>query len=167
MLSNQPQRRPLALVTGASDGIGAAFARELAARGYDLVLTARRSDRLQALANELKAAHDADSTIIVADLEQPGSPQRIVDALDEQHLAIDLLVNNAGYGVPGVVDQQVDGQALFVQRIDDPLRRARLVEVGDNDRGIGIVHRLQLVRQRLQPLAAPCRQHHRVNRSAD
>lgn len=106
MLSNQPQRRPLALVTGASAGIGAAFARELAARGYDLVLTARRSDRLQALADELKAAHDADSTIIVADLDQPGSPQRIVDALDEQRLAVDLLVNNAGYGVPGFLRDQ-------------------------------------------------------------
>jgi hypothetical protein len=94
-----------ALVTGASAGIGAAFARVLAGHGYRVVLTARRLDRLEALARELRERHGADAEAIVADLSDPAAPARVVDELRRRGLHIDLLVNNAGYGVPGRFDQ--------------------------------------------------------------
>jgi short-subunit dehydrogenase len=94
-------QRPLALVTGASAGIGVAFAHDLAARGYDLVLTARRVERMQALAAELSARHGTTCTILGADLDQPGAPDQLAAELDRRGLAVELLVNNAGYGVPG------------------------------------------------------------------
>ncbi|HEY3521704.1 MAG TPA: SDR family oxidoreductase [Rhodanobacteraceae bacterium] len=94
-------KTPRALVTGASSGIGAAFARELAARGCDLVLTARREDRLHALADELHARHGIDAQVIAADLSRADAPIRIAGELARRGLHVDILVNNAGYGVPG------------------------------------------------------------------
>jgi short-subunit dehydrogenase len=91
----------MALVTGASAGIGLAFAQELAVRGYDLVLTARRRERLEALARDLHAAHQVDAHILAEDLADPKAPERLVGRLAESGWSIDLLVNNAGYGVPG------------------------------------------------------------------
>jgi short-subunit dehydrogenase len=99
-----PSHRPLSLVTGASAGIGAAFARELAAQGHDLVLVARRAERLQALAAELRERHRVQALAIPADLADPAAPQRLADRLHEQGLAVDWLINNAGYGVPGTFE---------------------------------------------------------------
>lgn len=93
--------RPLSLITGASSGIGAAFARQLAALGHDLVLTARRADRLEALAAELRARHGTTVTVLPNDLADPGAAHALCDALRQQDLHVDWLVNNAGYGVPG------------------------------------------------------------------
>ena len=90
-----------ALITGASAGIGAVFARALAAQGADLVLTARRADRLEALAKELEEAHNVRVITISADLGEPSAPQSIMDAVVGQGAHIDILVNNAGYGLPG------------------------------------------------------------------
>ncbi|HTH25053.1 MAG TPA: SDR family oxidoreductase [Vicinamibacterales bacterium] len=90
-----------ALVTGASSGIGKAFAELLAQKGYAVVLTARRGDRLEALAAELREKYQVATHAIVADLAQPNGPTQIASALASRKLAIDLLVNNAGYGVPG------------------------------------------------------------------
>src|SRR5690349_5854641 len=87
-----------ALITGASAGIGAAFARELAAGGTNLVLTARRRDRLVGLAAELSAKHDIRTLVCVADLAQPLGPQQIFAFTEEKNIAVDLLVNNAGFG---------------------------------------------------------------------
>ncbi|HWG10064.1 MAG TPA: SDR family oxidoreductase [Rhodanobacteraceae bacterium] len=94
-----PRRR--ALVTGASSGIGAAFARELATRGCDLVLTARREDRLRELAAELQAAHGIDAQALPDDLADRDAPARLAARIDERGWRIDWLINNAGYGVPG------------------------------------------------------------------
>jgi short-subunit dehydrogenase len=91
----------MALVTGASAGIGRAFARDLAARGFDLTLTARREERLQALAAELAATHRVQTHVIADDLANPGAPERLVRMLGERKLTVDVLINNAGYGVPG------------------------------------------------------------------
>ena len=94
-------RGKTALVTGASSGIGKAFAELLAAKGYAVVLTARRGDRLEALAAELQQKYHVAAHAIVADLAQPEASKLIVDALTSRGLAIDFLVNNAGYGQPG------------------------------------------------------------------
>jgi len=100
-----PEPRPLAVVTGASSGIGAVFARTLAARGHDLILVARRKDRLEQLAAELRTA----SEIVQADL---GDANDL--ALVERRIAerpVDLLVNNAGFGSMGrFVEAPLDGQ---------------------------------------------------------
>lgn len=92
---------PRALVTGASSGIGLAFAHELAERGCDLVLTARRQERLQALARGLRANHGVDAQVLAADLAQPDACANMVAELARCNLHIDILINNAGYGVPG------------------------------------------------------------------
>jgi uncharacterized protein len=90
-----------ALVTGASSGIGKAFAELLAQKGYAVVLTARRGDRLEAAAAELRQKYNVATHTIVADLAQPSAPAQIAAELASRKLAIDVLVNNAGYGVPG------------------------------------------------------------------
>ena len=90
---------PHVLITGASAGIGAALAREYARRGMPLVLTARRADRLQSLADEL--SEQVDVIVIPADLADPTAPKALFDACQQRDLFIGTLVNNAGYGVPG------------------------------------------------------------------
>ncbi|MDO8678281.1 MAG: SDR family oxidoreductase [Acidobacteriota bacterium] len=88
-----------ALVTGASSGIGKAFAELLAEKGYGLILTARRRERLDALAADLGRRHGIATQVVVADLAEPDASARIVAALAGAR--VDFLVNNAGYGVPG------------------------------------------------------------------
>ncbi|PWR20463.1 SDR family NAD(P)-dependent oxidoreductase [Zavarzinia compransoris] len=90
--------RPLALITGASSGIGADLAREYARDGHDLVLTARSEKALQDLAAELGAAHGVAVTVIPADLADPAGPAQLLAAVAARGLAIDVLVNNAGFG---------------------------------------------------------------------
>lgn len=100
---------PVALVTGASSGIGRAFARLLAARGLDLVLVARRTERLDALAAELKSAHGTTTTVLSIDLADPGAPARILDATAA--IDIGLVVSNAGFGAKGH-HGRIDAQLL-------------------------------------------------------
>ena len=89
-----------ALVTGASAGIGAALARELAGYGAKLILTARRRDRLESLAAEL-TARGTETRIVIADLNDPGAPQQIYNATEGEGLSVDILINNAGLGQYG------------------------------------------------------------------
>ncbi|THV24428.1 SDR family NAD(P)-dependent oxidoreductase [Glycomyces paridis] len=91
----------LALVTGASSGLGAAFAAELATRGRDLVLVARSGDRLDALAGRLRGEHGVAAHVLVQDLAEPDAARRIGAGLAERGLQVDLLVNNAGFGTCG------------------------------------------------------------------
>lgn len=91
------------LITGASAGIGEACARVWARQGWDLILTARRSERLQALADELAREHGCDAVVITADLADPQAPTLLMQAIESRGLVVDGLINNAGYGVPGAL----------------------------------------------------------------
>ena len=90
-----------AIVTGASSGIGKELAKLAAAEGYDLILVARRQERLDALARELSVAHGVSARVIPGDLADPGGPKRIVQEIEKEKLDVDVLVNNAGLGVYG------------------------------------------------------------------
>ena len=97
--SSQTQR-PLALITGASAGLGEALAEALAARGYDLALVARRADRLESLAARLSVQHGVQCLVIAADLSLFEAHLPILQAVADAGRHVDLLVNNAGFGVP-------------------------------------------------------------------
>jgi hypothetical protein len=88
-----------ALITGASAGIGREFARELARQGFDLVLVARRRERLEALATQLAAELGVRCHVLVADLAESATPERIFDELKRSAIDVDMLINNAGSGV--------------------------------------------------------------------
>jgi len=111
--------RRLCLVTGASAGIGAAFARLYARQGHDLVLTARRADRLEQLAEALRRDHGVEVLVLPADLSEPGAVDKIIAGIGAAGRTVDVLVNNAGYGLPGTyaktrwADQQAFLQVLL------------------------------------------------------
>lgn len=90
-----------ALITGTSAGIGVALAEELAAGGTNLVLTARRKDRLEALAQRLACSHKIETRVVPADLTDPAAPEKIFSFTRDKEIEIDLLINNAGFGKYG------------------------------------------------------------------
>jgi len=131
--------RRLVLITGASSGIGAAFARVFARKGWDLALVARREDRLTALAEEMKAQFGVDSLIIADDLSDPEAPGRIVKAVEHAGRQIDGLVNNAGAGEPGFfADSAWENQARFIELMATSyLKLMHLVAGAMAERGFG------------------------------
>jgi short-subunit dehydrogenase len=90
-----------ALITGGSAGIGAALAEEFASHGADLVLVARREDRLREVGERLRDEHDVDVTVVVRDLAEPGAAEALYDTLQERDVTVDALVNNVGIGTYG------------------------------------------------------------------
>jgi len=107
------EKRPTALITGASSGIGAMFAREYSARGYNLVVAARRTDRLEALAAEITAAHGVSVRVIASDLSVPGAAKKLATAVGKT--PIDVLVNNSGWGHIGpFADEDLAGMAAEI-----------------------------------------------------
>ena len=108
--------RPLALITGASAGIGAEFARQLAAAGHDLALTARRADRLENLGQALSEQHGIEHMVITADLARPEGIGQVIDQLNRTGREVDLLINNAGFAIAGHYHATAwDDQARFLQ----------------------------------------------------
>ena len=109
--------RPVALITGASAGIGAALAREAANDGHDLVLVARRPEPMEALAAELKST-GAEITVIPADLGKPGAATELIKIVEQRGLAIDTLINNAGLGDTGRFDQENPEKILSMLQVN-------------------------------------------------
>ena len=116
-LARSPSGRPVALVTGASSGIGAALAREAANDGHDLVLVARRREPMHALAAELKAA-GAESIIILADLGKPGAAAGLMQDIEARGIAVDMLINNAGLGDNRRFDQADLGKVTSMLQVN-------------------------------------------------
>mgnify|MGYP001637579564 CR=1 FL=1 len=129
------------LITGASAGIGAALARVCAARGHDLILTARREGPLQALAEELAAAHGVAATVIVADLAEPEAPVRLAEAIAARGLSVDGLINNAGFSrtTGFLTTDPADHAAMIRVMLSAPVELSRLVLPGMVARGWGRV----------------------------
>jgi len=150
-LTTQPWRR--ALVTGASSGIGRAFAVQLAASGADLVLVARRRDRLDELANRLRAEHGTEVEVLVADLTDDGDLATVERRVGDDGAPVDLLVNNAGFATSGrfatlPIDREVAEIRLNVLA---PVRLTRAALPGMVDRGHGGVVNVSSIAA-LQPL---------------
>ncbi|MGU3436214.1 SDR family NAD(P)-dependent oxidoreductase [Actinomycetes bacterium M1A6_2h] len=98
---SQNVRGTTVLITGASAGLGVEFARRFAGRGANLVLVARRRDRLDALADELRQAHSVTVTVVAKDLGEAGAGSALHRELSEQGVRVDSLINNAGFGTYG------------------------------------------------------------------
>lgn len=133
--------RPLSLITGASAGIGLAFARALAARNHDLVLVARRRERLEDLAAEVQRLHGTRCTVLVADLADPTAAESLCSTLAADDLRVDWLINNAGYGLPGtLVANPWRAHADFIQvMMTAPTELAWRLLPGMRSRGYGRV----------------------------
>lgn len=113
-MKNNPIR--YALITGASAGIGHAFARHLAKQGFHLIITARRLDRLEEIKTQLETTCGIEVMVIGEDLADPGAPKRIVEQIAAAGKNVDVLVNNAGYGLAGkYADTRWRDQAAFLQ----------------------------------------------------
>ena len=135
---NNPKSRT-ALITGASSGLGAEFARQLAALGYGLMLVARRLDRLEQLAADLRDRHGVPVEAIAADLVEPNAPASIADRVAELGMRIDYLVNNAGSAGPNLLeDRDWQQQAAFLQLMMTSMAHlCHLFAPGMRERGFG------------------------------
>lgn len=100
-MTDKRRSRRVALITGASAGIGEALARVHAERGGDLVLVARRKDKLAALAKELQDSHAASVTVIAKDLSERDAAREIYDTVNAEGIEVEFLINNAGFGGRG------------------------------------------------------------------
>ena len=149
-------KHSVALVTGASSGIGAALSARLAHDGHDLVIVARRRERLEALAARLQAEAGVTVEVLAADLTEPAALQRVVERLHED-ARIDLLVNNAGFGGYGpFAELEPDfADRLIGVHVGAPMRLARAALPGMLTRGRGAVVNVASLLALSGPLHAP------------
>lgn len=128
-----------ALVTGASSGLGAEFARQLAARGADLVLVARDAGALDALAASLRADHGVDVEVLPADLVDADALARVVARVSDRERPVEVLVNNAGYGLPLAFERNdVEAEAHHLAlHVEAPMRLMHAALGPMLDRGHG------------------------------
>ncbi|GBF56683.1 serine 3-dehydrogenase [Candidatus Phycosocius bacilliformis] len=147
--------RRLCLVTGASAGIGQAIARIYAERGYDLALTARRADRLEAFAAELKQTWGAESITIAADLADRSAPEMIIRTLEEAGRPVDALINNAGYGLQGnyLSSSWADHAAFMQVLVEAPLELTHRVLPGMQTRRFGRIMNVASLAGHVPPTA--------------
>ncbi|MEU6581114.1 SDR family oxidoreductase [Nocardia sp. NPDC046763] len=129
-----------AVVTGASSGIGAAFATALAARGCDLILVARREPRLRDLAKELEAAHGVSVRVLAADLADPAGVSRVAEVCTDPLHPVGILINNAGFATHGALADHAAGKvreeiAVNVAALAE-LTHAALPAMVTRDRGV-------------------------------
>jgi short-subunit dehydrogenase len=138
-MSDPAATRRLCLITGASAGIGAAFARLYAAHGYDLALTARRADRLEALAAELSTEFGIEAFALPGDLADPQTPARLVAEIAARGRQVDVLINNAGYGLRGdhAVHPWAEHQAFLQVLVAAPAALVHAVLPGMTERHYG------------------------------
>ena len=136
-----------ALITGASAGIGKAFAHVFARNGFDVVLVARRQDKLQALADEIKKTHGQLAFVVPADLGDPAAPQQIADWCQQNHVQIDALINNAGYALNcDFLDASWEDHRAFMQvMMTSVVQLTHLFSPGMKDRGYGRIINLASV----------------------
>ena len=113
----KPRDGAAALVTGASAGIGTELARELASRGHTLILVARRLEQLQALGEELSAAHGIRAEALSCDLADPAAREELPDRIADLELDVDVLVNNAGFATGGPFHESDTGRELMQVRV--------------------------------------------------
>jgi len=115
-MTKHTNRKSWALITGASSGLGVDFAHELAAKGSNLVLVARREERMRELATELEARHAIQTKVISMDLSLPGIGAELKALLDNEGIAVDVLINNAGFGIFGeFIHQSLEKTLNMVQ----------------------------------------------------
>jgi short-subunit dehydrogenase len=107
-----------ALITGASSGIGAAFAQELASQGHTLMIIARSENRLRAIATDLQSQFGVRVEVLVLDLTAPDATERIMQAIEQQGLSIDILINNAGFGDYGPFGDRPHQKQLDMIRVN-------------------------------------------------
>lgn len=131
--------RRLCLITGASSGIGAAFAKVYARQGCDVALTARRADRLEALSETLRLRYGVETLVLPADLSDPSAPERLIAEVAAHGRQVDALVNNAGYGLKGQFAQLswTEHQAFLQVLVTGPCALARAALPGMIERGYG------------------------------
>ncbi len=133
--------RPFAVITGASRGIGAEYARALAERGYDLLLVGRDRAKLEGVAAELRDRHGASAETLALDLSEANAAHRLFAAARERRPAVDLLINNAGFGLFGdfVSHPMPKIQAMLRLHIDAAVESCRLFLPGMIERRSGAI----------------------------
>ena len=131
--------KKIALITGASAGLGAEFAEQLAAQGADLVLCARRLERLNALADSLRSKHKVHIEVIAQDLANADGAEELLKQLDQRQIHVDILINNAGYGLPGyLLSQPWSEHARSLQlMLNAPTQLCRALLPAMQEKGFG------------------------------
>ena len=109
---------PVALITGASTGLGREFARLCAGDGYDVVLTARSAPQLETLAAEIRSQTGQSAIVIPKDLSDPAAPREIFDDLTGRRIVIDVLINNAGFGLIGFIWENPSSELMKMVRLN-------------------------------------------------